>query len=317
MSKSLRVVFMGTPAFAVSGLRSIMESQHEVVGIVTAPDRPAGRGKKMRFSAIKDVALEYNIPLYQPEKLSSLETVTQLDALNADVFVVVAFRMLPKVIWELPKLGTFNLHASLLPQYRGAAPIHWSIINGEQASGLTTFLIDDEIDTGAILLQKKLDILPEDTMGILSERMQAHAGELIIATLDGLASRSLKPIPQEETEIIKTAPKLKRENTQIDWRQPGQRIVQFIRGLNPFPTAWTLMENNAETIQVKIHEAHFVSETPKEKPGHITVKNKELYVSVADGYIYINKLQLPNKKSMETTALLNGFQFPTTARFIS
>jgi methionyl-tRNA formyltransferase len=317
MSKSLRVVFMGTPAFAVSGLRSIVESQHEVVGIVTAPDRPAGRGKKMRFSAIKDVALEYNIPLYQPEKLSSLETVTQLDALNADVFVVVAFRMLPKVIWELPKLGTFNLHASLLPQYRGAAPIHWSIINGEQASGLTTFLIDDKIDTGAILLQKKLDILPEDTMGILSERMQNHAGELIIATLDGLALGTLKPIPQEETETIKAAPKLKRENTQIDWCQPGQHIVQFIRGLNPFPTAWTLMENNAETIQVKIHDAHFVSETPKEKPGHITVKNKELYVSVADGYIYINKLQLPNKKSMETRALLNGFLFSATARFIS
>ena len=316
MSRSLRVVYMGTPAFAVSGLRSIVESQHEVVGIVTAPDRPAGRGKKLRFSAVKDAALEYNIALYQPEKLSSEETVAQLKALQADVFVVVAFRMLPKVIWELPQLGTFNLHASLLPQYRGAAPIHWSIINGEHVSGLTTFLIDDNIDTGAILLQKKLDILAEDTMGTLSERMQTHAGELIIATLDGLASGSFKPIPQKGVEI-KTAQKLRRENTQIDWRQPGQRIVQFIRGLNPFPTAWTLMENNEETMQVKIHDAHFVKEIPKENPGHLTVKNKQLYVSVTDGYIYINKLQLPNKKSMETTALLNGFQFPTTARFIS
>ena len=316
MSRSLRVVYMGTPAFAVSGLRSIVESQHEVVGIVTAPDRPAGRGKKLRFSAVKDAALEYNIALYQPEKLSSEETVAQLKALQADVFIVVAFRMLPKVIWELPQLGTFNLHASLLPQYRGAAPIHWSIINGEHVSGLTTFLIDDNIDTGAILLQKKLDILAEDTMGTLSERMQTHAGELIIATLDGLASGSLKPIPQKGVEI-KTAPKLRRENTLIDWRQPGQQIVQFIRGLNPFPTAWTLMENNEETMQVKIHDAHFVKEIPKENPGHLTVKNKQLYVSVKDGYIYINKLQLPNKKSMETTALLNGFQFPTTARFIS
>lgn len=316
MSRSLRVVYMGTPAFAVSGLLNIMESQHEVVGIVTAPDRPAGRGKKLRFSAVKDAALEYNIALYQPEKLSSEETVAQLKALQADVFVVVAFRMLPKVIWELPQLGTFNLHASLLPQYRGAAPINWSIINGEHVSGLTTFLIDDNIDTGAILLQKKLDILAEDTMGTLSERMQTHAGELIIATLDGLASGSLKPIPQKVVEI-KTAPKLRRENTQIDWRQPGQRIVQFIRGLNPFPTAWTLMENNEETIQLKIHDAHFVKEIPKENPGHLTVKNKQLYVSVTDGYIYINKLQLPNKKSMETNALLNGFQFPTTARFIS
>ena len=316
MSKSLRVVFMGTPAFAVPGLRSIVASQHELVGVVTAPDRPAGRGKKLRSSEIKDAALEYNIPLFQSEKLSSEDTVAQLKALEADVFVVVAFRMLPKVVWELPKLGTFNLHASLLPQYRGAAPIHWSIINGEQVSGLTTFLIDDKIDTGAILLQKKLDILAEDTMGRLSERMQVHSGELIIATLDGLASGTLKPLPQQEAAAIIAAPKLTRENTQIDWTKPGQTIVHFIHGLNPFPTAWTLMENNEETVQVKIQNAHFITGTPTETPGHIKVENKQLYVSVADGYVYIDKLQLPNKKSMETATLLNGFQFPTTARFM-
>ena len=316
MSKSLRVVFMGTPAFAVPGLRSIVASQHELVGVVTAPDRPAGRGKKLRSSEIKDAALEYNIPLFQSEKLSSEDTVAQLKALEADVFVVVAFRMLPKVVWELPKLGTFNLHASLLPQYRGAAPIHWSIINGEQVSGLTTFLIDDKIDTAAILLQKKLDILAEDTMGRLSERMQVHSGELIIATLDGLASGTLKPLPQQEAAAIIAAPKLTRENTQIDWTKPGQTIVHFIHGLNPFPTAWTLMENNEETVQVKIQNAHFITGTPTETPGHIKVENKQLYVSVADGYVYIDKLQLPNKKSMETATLLNGFQFPTTARFM-
>ena len=316
MSKSLRVVFMGTPAFAVPGLRSIVASQHELVGVVTAPDRPAGRGKKLRFSAVKDAALEYNIPLFQPEKLSSKDTVAQLKALEADVFVIVAFRMLPKVVWELPQLGTFNLHASLLPQYRGAAPIHWSIINGEQVSGLTTFLIDDNIDTGAILLQKKLDILAEDTMGRLSERMQVHSGELIIATLDGLASGTLKPLPQQEAAAINKAPKLTRENTQIDWNKSGQTIVHFIHGLNPFPTAWTLMENNEESVQVKIQNAHFVTGTPTETPGHIKVENKQLYVSVADGYVYIDKLQLPNKKSMETAALLNGFQFLTTARFV-
>lgn len=316
MSKSLRVVFMGTPAFAVPGLRSIMASQHELVGVVTAPDRPAGRGKKLHFSAVKDAALEYNIPLFQPEKLSSEDTVAQLKAFEADVFVIVAFRMLPKVVWELPQLGTFNLHASLLPQYRGAAPIHWSIINGEQVSGLTTFLIDDKIDTGAILLQKKLDILAEDTMGRLSERMQVHSGELIIATIDGLASGTLKPLLQQEAAAINTAPKLTRENTQIDWNKPGQTIVHFIHGLNPFPTAWTLMENNEETVQVKIQNAHFVTGTPSETPGHIKVENKQLYVSVADGNVYIDKLQLPNKKSMETAALLNGFQFPTTARFV-
>jgi methionyl-tRNA formyltransferase len=308
---------MGTPAFAVPGLRSIVASQHELVGVVTAPDRPAGRGKKLRFSAVKDAALEYNIPLFQAEKLSSEDTVAQLKALEADVFVVVAFRMLPKVVWELPQLGTFNLHASLLPQYRGAAPIHWSIINGEQVSGLTTFLIDDKIDTGAILLQKKLDILAEDSMGRLSERMQVHSGELIIATLDGLASGTLKPLPQQEASAIIAAPKLTRENTQIDWSKPGQTIVHFIHGLNPFPTAWTLMENNEETVHVKIQNAHFITGTPTETPGHIKVENKQLYVSVADGYVYIDKLQLPNKKSMETTALLNGFQFPTIARFKS
>lgn len=315
MKKSLRVVFMGTPTFAVSGLRSIVKSQHQVVGVVTAPDRPAGRGKKLRFSAVKDAALEYNIPLYQPEKLAAKGTIAQLKALEADVFVVVAFRMLPKVVWELPPLGTFNLHASLLPQYRGAAPIHWSIINGEHVSGLTTFLIDDKIDTGAILLQKKLEIFPKDTMGSLSKRMQVHSGELIIATLDGLASESLKPIPQKAV-ALKAAPKLSRENTQIDWSQSGQLIVQFIRGLNPFPTAWTLMKNNVETVQVKIQEAHFVEEKHIETLGQITVKEKQLYVSVVDGYVCINKLQLPNKKSMETAALLNGFKFPTTARFV-
>ena len=316
MSKSLRVVFMGTPAFAVPGLRSIMESQHELVGVVTAPDRPAGRGKKLRFSAVKEAALEYNIPLFQPEKLSSDNTVAQLEALEADVFVVVAFRMLPKVVWELPQLGTFNLHASLLPQYRGAAPIHWSIINGEQVSGLTTFLIDAKIDTGAILLQKKLDILADDTMGTLSERMQAQSGELIIATLNGLASGTLKPILQQEATAINTAPKLSRENTQIDWSKPGQTIVHFIHGLNPFPTAWTLMENNEETVQVKIQKAHFIVGTPIETPGNIKAEDKQLYVSVTDGYVYIDRLQLPNNKSMETAALLNGFQFSATARFV-
>ena len=316
MSKSLRVVFMGTPAFAVPGLRSIVESQHELVGVVTAPDRPAGRGKNLRFSAVKEAVLEYNIPLFQPEKLSSEDTVVQLKALEADVFVVIAFRMLPKVVWELPQLGTFNLHASLLPQYRGAAPIHWSIINGEQVSGLTTFLIDAKIDTGAILLQKKLDILSDDTMGSLSGRMQAQSGELIIATLNGLASGTLKPMPQQEVATINTAPKLSRENTQIDWSKPGQTIVHFIHGLNPFPTAWTLMENNEETVQVKIQNAHFKAGKPIETPGQIKVEDKQLYVSVADGYVYIDRLQLANKKSMETAALLNGFQFPATARFV-
>jgi methionyl-tRNA formyltransferase len=316
MSKSLRVVFMGTPAFAVPGLLSIVESHHEVVGVVTAPDRPAGRGRKRHFSAVKEAALEHNILVFQPQKLSSKQTVSQLKALNADVFVIVAFRMLPKIIWELPQLGTFNLHASLLPQYRGAAPIHWSIINREKTSGLTTFLIDDKIDTGSILLQKKLDIVPQDTMGTLSNRMQAHSGELIIATLNGLQSGSIKPRPQKETTTINAAPKLTRENTQIEWNKPGQTIVHFIHGLNPFPTAWTMMENYEKRLQVKIQLAHFVAGTTIETPGRIKIKDKQLCVSVIDGHVYIDKLQLPNKKSMETAALLNGFQFSTTSRFL-
>ncbi len=316
MSKSLRVVFMGTPAFAVPGLLSIVKSHHEVVGVVTVPDRPAGRGRKRHFSAVKEVALEHNILLFQPEKLSSKHTFSQLKALNADVFVIVAFRMLPKIIWELPKLGTFNLHASLLPQYRGAAPIHWSIINREKTSGLTTFLIDDKIDTGSILLQKKLGILPQDTMGTLSNRMQAHSGDLIIATLNGLQSGSIKPRPQKETAAINAAPKLTRENTQIDWNKPGQTIVHFIHGLNPFPTAWTVMENYEKRVHVKIQLAHFVAGTSIEVPGHINIKNKQLCVSVIDGYVYIDRLQLPNKKSMETAALLNGLPFSRASRFL-
>ncbi len=316
MNKSLRVVFMGTPAFAVPGLRSIVESHHKVVSVVTAPDRPAGRGKKLRFSAVKDEALAQNIPLLQPEKLSTEETVAQLKALKADVFVVVAFRMLPKVIWSIPPLGTFNLHASLLPQYRGAAPIHWAVIHGEKETGLTTFLIDEKIDTGAILLQKKLRIQHLETMGELSLRMQALSGNLIIETLDGLATNRFHPTPQIHDKKCMPAPKLTRENTKIDWHQSGVVIVHFILGLNPFPTAWTTMETDQEVVSVKIQRAHFVAGTPTNAPGHITIEEKQLRVCVMDGYVAIDMLQLPNKKSMETASLLNGYQFPKKCRFI-
>ena len=316
MSKSLRVIFMGTPAFAVAGLRGIIESHHSVVAVVTTPDRPAGRGKKLRFSAVKEEALAQDIPLLQPEKLNDKNTIEQLKAFEADVFVVVAFRMLPKVVWKLPQLGTFNLHASLLPHYRGAAPIHWAIINGEKESGLTTFLIDEKIDTGAVLLQESMSIHPEETMGELSQRMQEKSGEMIVKTLDVLASGNTEAVPQPKTKDLIPAPKLSRENTRVDWSKNGQEIVNHIHGLNPFPTAWSMLELPDEELYVKLKRAHFIVGTPVNPPGAITIEDQQLNVAVNDGYVYIDELQLPNKKSMHTAALLNGFSFPEKCRFV-
>lgn len=316
MSKSLRVVFMGTPAFAVAGLRSIIESHHEVVGIVTVPDRPAGRGKKIQFSAIKEEALSQDIPLIQPEKLNDKSIIEQLKAFHADVFVVVAFRMLPKSVWSIPPLGTFNLHASLLPQYRGAAPIHWAIINGEKITGLTTFLIDQKIDTGAVLFQSKLDIKSEETTGELSVRMQTESGALILKTLDALANGTVEPQPQSKKGELFPAPKLTRENTRVDWGKNGEEIVHHIHGLNPFPTAWSMLIFPDEEVYVKLKRAHFIAGSPVNPTGTVLIEDQLLSVAVNDGYVYIDELQLPNKKSMKTAALLNGFHFPEKCKFV-
>ena len=316
MSKSLRVIFMGTPTFAVAGLRGIIESHHDVIAVVTSPDRPAGRGKKLRFSAVKEEALAQDIPLLQPEKLNDPNTIEQLKAFEADVFVVVAFSMLPKVVWNLPKLGTFNLHASLLPHYRGAAPIHWAIINGEKESGLTTFLIDEKIDTGAVLLQEHMHIKAEETMGELSQRMQEKSGKMIVKTLDVLASGAIEAVPQNNLKNLIPAPKLTRENTRVDWSKNGQEIVNHIHGLNPFPTAWSMLELTDEELYVKLKRAHFITGTPINAPGTVTTEDQQLHVAVNDGYVYLDELQLPNKKSMDTAALLNGFSFPEKCRFV-
>lgn len=316
MNKSLRVIFMGTPAFAVAGLRGIIESHHDVVAVVTTPDRPAGRGKKLRFSAVKEEALAQGIPLLQPEKLNDTNTIEQLKAFKADVFVVVAFRMLPKVIWKIPQLGTFNLHASLLPHYRGAAPIHWAIIHGEKESGLTTFLIDEKIDTGAVLLQESMRIKPEETMGELSQRMQEKSGGMIVKTLDVLATGTVEAIPQPMAKNLIPAPKLTKENTRVDWSKNGQEIVNHIHGLNPFPTAWSVLALPNEELYVKLKRARFMTGTPIHPPGIITIEDRQLYVSVIDGYVYLDELQLPNKKSMDTAALLNGYSFPEKCRFV-
>ncbi len=316
MSKSLRVVFMGTPAFAVAGLRGIIQSHHKVVGVVTTPDRPSGRGKKIQFSAVKEEALFHNLSLLQPEKLGTQKTIDDLKALEADVFVVVAFRMLPKTIWSIPTLGTFNLHASLLPQYRGAAPIHWAVINGEKETGLTTFLIDEKIDTGSLLLQKKLAIGEGETTGELSARMAELSGSMIVETLDALSKGKIIPKPQSNDKGLLSAPKLTRENTRIDWGAAGQHIVHFIHGLNPFPSAWSILELPNEELYVKLKRAHFVTGNPIHPPGRVFIEDKQLSVSVSDGYVFIDTLQLPNKKSMETPALLNGYRFPEKCRFV-
>ncbi len=316
MKTSLRVVFMGTPAFAVAGLRSIIESKHEVVAVVTAPDKPAGRGKKNRFSDVKKEAIAHDIPLLQPHKLNNTKTIEQLKFFEADVFVVIAFRMLPKAIWAIPSLGTFNLHASLLPQYRGAAPIHWAVINGEKETGLTTFLIDEKIDTGAILLQEKMQIHPTETMGELSVRMQESSGKIVVDTLNLLLKGTYDPKPQQQQEKLHPAPKLNKENTRIDWNRKGNEIVNFIQGLNPFPTAWSMLELPDKKLYVKLKRAHFTESTSSNSVGTISIENKQLSVTVADGKVIVEELQLPNKKSMKTDALLNGFRFPEKSRFV-
>lgn len=315
MSTSLRVVYMGTPAFAVEGLRSIVASHHKVIAVFTAPDKPAGRGKKLRPSAVKEEAVRLDLPLFQPEKLTAAETSATLKEMNPDVIVVVAFRMLPKSIWSIPRLGTFNLHASLLPQYRGAAPIHWSIINGEKQTGLTTFFIDEKIDTGALLFQEKIEILPEETTGELSNRMQAISGKLIVKTLHALANGTAVAIPQPDAKKMMLAPKLSKANTRINWSNLGQSIVNKIHGLNPFPAAWTILEAEKE-IYIKMKRAHFVSGNPMDAPGKVHVDKNQVYISVSDGYVYVDELQLPNKKSMETAALLRGYEFPKNSRVV-
>ncbi|QNJ98573.1 methionyl-tRNA formyltransferase [Constantimarinum furrinae] len=314
--KDARIVFMGTPYFAVGVLKKLIEEEKRVVGVITAPDRPSGRGQKVTPSAVKEYALSQNIPVLQPTNLKSEEFLNKLKSLQADLQIVVAFRMLPKVVWSMPKYGTFNLHASLLPQYRGAAPINWAIINSEEKTGVTTFFIDEKIDTGAIILSEEIEIDPRETAETLHDKLLFLGSELVIDTVELIATGDVKTTPQPETGIIKEAPKLTTENTRINWNNSGEQIDAFIRGLSPYPVAWTILVDKGEELKVKIYEAKYRAETHSEESGHLSSSKKEMKIAVKDGYLYIKEIQLPGKRKMDVAALLNGYSFTKEAKMV-
>lgn len=318
--KDLRIVFMGTPDFAVASLKKLVENGYNVVGVITAPDRPAGRGKQLAESAVKKYAVSNNLNVLQPEKLKNPEFMEALKALKADLQVVVAFRMLPEVVWAMPPLGTFNLHGSLLPQYRGAAPLNWAIINGETKTGVTTFLLDHEIDTGKILFKKEIDIWENDTVGTVHDSLMDIGAGLVLETVDALASGDYKAIAQEELAAdteIKHAPKIFKDDCKIDWTKDVDTVRNLIRGLSPYPAAWTTLvnKNTGQQIQAKIFFA-MQAEGKAAKPGTIETDGKNfLKVACANGWLQITDLQIAGKKRMKTNDFLRGFQQIAEYRF--
>ena len=309
----MRIVFMGTPEFAVGILDAILKNNYEVVGVITATDKPAGRGQKIKYVAVKEYALQKGLPLLQPSNLKDESFLSELKNLNANLQIVVAFRMLPRVVWEMPKLGTFNLHASLLPNYRGAAPINWAIINGERKTGVTTFFIDDKIDTGAMILSQEIPILPNENVGQLHDRLMDLGSETVIATIKLLEQGKVTTTVQEDYQDIKTAYKLNKENCKIDWNQSAEKIHHLICGLSPYPVAWCYFKDENEEYNVKIYESKIVLETHTKPIGSIVCIKTELKIAVRNGYVQIISLQFPGKKRMNVVDLLNGTSFSEKA----
>lgn len=306
--KSLKVVFLGTPEFAKASLEAIHHSHHEVVGVVTVADKASGRGQKINQSPVKVFAVENNLPVFQPEKLRNPEFLEELRKLEADVFVVVAFRMMPKVLFEMPKMGTFNLHASLLPDYRGAAPINYAIINGEEKSGATTFFINEKIDEGNILLQEELPILPDENAGSLHDRLMEMGSELVVRTLDGLAENSITEKPQPEVEHPKNAFKIFKEDTRIDWTKNSKEIHQFILGMSPYPAAFTTLKIGEEEKGLKIFGGKFEISDHGKIAGSLEISKNGFKIFTQDGEYFPSELQLEGKKRMNIKDFLNGFR---------
>ena len=303
----LKVVFFGTPDFARASLEAIHTSAHEVVGVVTVADKASGRGQKVHQSPVKTYAVEHDLPLFQPEKLRNEEFLSQIQSLNADIFVVVAFRMMPKVLFSMPRLGTFNLHASLLPDYRGAAPINYAVINGETKSGVTTFFINEKIDEGNILLQAETEISPEDNAGTLHDRLMEIGAKLVVETLDGLAGGKLTEIPQNQKENPKTAYKIFKEDTKIDWEKEVEVIHNFIRGMSPYPAAFTILEVGGEQKILKIFKGKFQKIEHSKENGEIEISKNEFKIYDKNGVYFPEELQLEGKKRMNLKDFLNGF----------
>jgi len=311
--EKLRIVFMGTPDFAVATLNTLVRNEYEVVGVITAPDRPAGRGRKLQESAVKKYAVEKGLLVLQPTNLKNEEFLSELEALKANLQIVVAFRMLPKVVWKLPKLGTFNLHASLLPNYRGAAPINWAIINGEIETGVTTFFIDDKIDTGEIIHQEKIQISENDSAGTLHDKLMAIGAELVLTTVKQIEEGKVKTKKQIESTELKSAYKIYKDTCEIDWKKPIDDIYNHIRGLSPYPSSWTTLNNGDTSIFLKIYEAHLDKEEHNHAIGTVLFDKTELKVAVDKGYIKLLEIQLPGKRKMKTSDVLNGLKLLKSA----
>lgn len=318
-AKDLRIVFMGTPEFAVTSLRALVEGGYNIVGVVTTPDKPAGRGQKIQQSDVKQYAVEQGLPVLQPVKLRDPEFQTALEALNPDLGIVIAFRMLPETVWSLPRLGTFNLHASLLPQYRGAAPINWAIINGETETGVTTFLLNHQIDTGDIIGQVRCPILPEDNIGTLYDKLKEIGSGLVLETVEKIAEGNITPIAQSHIpdSELKPAPKIFKEDCVIDWTMEGKRIVDFVRGLAPYPAAWSRMyKEGAEVGSAKIFSVSFEAAEHGRKAGDVRTDGRAKFeVACKDGWIALEELQLAGKRRMAVRDLLLGLRDAADYRF--
>lgn len=304
---------MGTPEFSVGILDSIVKRGFDVAAVITVADKPAGRGQQIRISAVKQYALDNNLQILQPTNLKDPEFLESVRLLNANVQVVVAFRMLPRALWEMPEYGTFNLHASLLPDYRGAAPINWAIINGDTKTGVTTFFIDDKIDTGEIIHQMQTHIGPEESAGQLHDRLMQLGSEAVIHTLDMIAAGPVQTTPQTENSGNRPANKLNKENCKLDFSNSVEVLANMVRGLSPYPAAWCEVTDNGKDYQVKIYDARPVSESHDNPPGSIRVEGKTLRIAATDGWLEIGHLQFPGKKKMSARELLNGMSFSESA----
>lgn len=306
--KSLKIVFFGTPDFAKESLEAIHHSDHQVVGVVTVADKPSGRGQKLTESPVKKYAVENGLTVFQPEKLRNEEFLNQINTLDADVFVVVAFRMMPKVLFEMPKLGTFNLHASLLPDYRGAAPINYAIINGEPKTGATTFFINEKIDEGNVLLQEELPIFPDENAGSLHDRLMQMGAKLVVKTLDGLAENSIIEKPQPIVAAPKNAFKIFKEDTRVQWNSPTKKIHDFVRGMSPYPCAFTTLKIGEETKGLKIFAGNYEVLNHQKPIGALEIEKNTFKIYTQDGCYYPTEVQLEGKKRMPVKDFLNGFQ---------
>lgn len=317
-AKSLRIVFMGTPEFASTSLKRLVAEGYNIVGVVTTPDKPAGRGQKVHESDVKNTARELGLPILQPEKLRDETFLSELEALKPDLGIVIAFRMLPEVVWAMPRLGTFNLHASLLPQYRGAAPINWAIINGESETGVTTFLLNHEIDKGAIIEQERTAITADDNIGTLYDRLMEIGSHLVLRTVDKLASGNYTTIEQMHIDeaTLKPAPKIFKEDGHIDWTRPAESIHNLVRGLSPYPAAWTsIFKQGAEIGSAKIFTTHIELDDNSATPGTVRTDSRSyLAVRAADGWVYVDEIQMAGKRRMPIKDALLGWR-DTDVRF--